>query len=156
SQVDAKHEEFGDDHALLVVNTESKMLNFAHPAALSRKEADPADLLNDVIDSINEHGGWTDSFRYSYINSTSRYVRFQLFIHGYPVLSETPGMAPGMTEIAQYYGEDRVFRYIRPYYKLGFSFDEKTMVLPSGVDIANELMEMENLDFGTVEEITAG
>lgn len=154
SQVDATHEEFGDDHALMVVNTESKMLNFAHPAALSRDPAEyPSDLLNDVIDSINEHGGWTASYRFSYINSYSRYVRFQLFINGYPVFGETQNT--GTTEIAQYYGENRVFRYIRPYYALEVGVDDE-MELPSGTDIANELMQLDNLDFGMVEDITTG
>ncbi|MCM3712331.1 YycH family regulatory protein [Sporosarcina luteola] len=151
SQLDDTHEEFGDDHARLTVNTESKMLDFAHPAAVSREPAVASDLLLDVIDSINEHGGWTDSFRFSYINTLSRYVKFQLFIHGYPVFGESSGV----TEIAQFFGENRVFKYIRPYYKLGFSLPEETM-LPSGVDVANGLMEMEKLDFGTVEEITVG
>jgi regulatory protein YycH of two-component signal transduction system YycFG len=151
SQVDATHEEFGDDHALLVVDTESKMLSFAHPAAESREPADSSTLLLDVIDSINEHGGWTDSFRFSYMNDVSRYVKFQLFNRGYPVFSETKGT----TEIAQYFGENRVFKYIRPYYTFGVTLGDD-IELPSGVDIANELMASEKLDFGTVEEITAG
>ncbi|WP_252504951.1 YycH family regulatory protein [Sporosarcina sp. Marseille-Q4943] len=151
SQVDGKREEFGDDHALLVVNTESKMLNFAHPAVENREEVKPSTLLTDVIDSINEHGGWTDSFRFSYINHYSHYVRFQLFIQGYPVLEPA-----GITEIAQYYGVNRVFKYIRPYYTLDVGVDEEEVSLPSGAAIANELMESEKIDFGTVEEITTG
>lgn len=155
SQVDSTHEEFGDDHALLGVNTETKMLNFAHPAALSSDPAAyPSDLLIDVIDSINEHGGWTDSYRFSYINPTSRYVKFQLYIHGYPVFSEPP--VTGTTEIAQYYGENRVYRYIRPYYTLGMLLMTDEIVLPPGTDIVNELQKVENLDFGTVEEVTTG
>lgn len=155
SQVDATHEEFGDDHALLSVNTETKMLNFAHPAALSRESAEtPSDLLIDVIESINEHGGWTDSYRFSYINPSYRYVKFQLYIHGYPVFSESP--RSGTTEIAQYYGENRVFRYIRPYYTLDVSLNDEEEELPSGTTIVNELMGIENFDFGTVEEITTG
>ncbi|WP_432362715.1 YycH family regulatory protein [Sporosarcina sp. UB5] len=155
SQVDSKHEEFGDDHALLIVNTESKMLNFAHPAVESSEPAKPSVLLPDVIESINEHGGWTDSFRFSYINSYSRVVRFQLFIHGYPVFGE--GETTGMTEIAQYFGDKRVFKYIRPYYTLDVSLSlDEEITLPSGEDIANELIESKKLDIGTVDEIIAG
>ncbi|MFC5601682.1 YycH family regulatory protein [Sporosarcina koreensis] len=155
SQVDATHEEFGDDHALLGVNTETKMLNFAHPAAFSGEPAAyPSDLLKDVIDSINEHGGWTDSYRFSYIKPYYRNVKFQLYIHGYPVFSEPPHT--GTTEIAQYYGVNRVFRYIRPYYTLDVSLNDEEEELPSGIKIVNELMGIENFDFGTVEEITTG
>lgn len=150
SQVNATQEEFGDDHALMGVNTVSKMLSFAHPAAESREPAIPSTLLVDVIDSINEHGGWTGSFRFSYINSISRYVKFQLFNDGYPVFGEPEGT----TEIAQYYGENRVFRYIRPYYKFGVYLDDE-VELPPGTEIANGLLESE-IDFGTVEDITAG
>jgi regulatory protein YycH of two-component signal transduction system YycFG len=149
SQVDAAHEEFGDDHALLVVNTVTKMLNFVHPAAESREPADSSTLLLDVIDSINEHGGWTDPYRYSYINSLSRVVKFQLYNQGYPVFSEPESL----TEIAQYYGENRVFRYIRPYYTLDVGVNDEVVELPSGTEIANALLESE-IDVGTVEDIT--
>lgn len=152
SQVDATHEEFGDAHAMMVINTNTKMLNFVHPAAESQKPAYSSDLLIDVIDSINEHGGWTDSFRFSYMNSNSRHVKFQLFIHGYPVFE---GDQKGTTEVAQIYGDNRVFRYIRPYYTIGVFLDEE-ITLPSGIEIANALIESEKLDIGTVEEITAG
>ncbi|WP_339252692.1 two-component system activity regulator YycH [Sporosarcina sp. FSL W8-0480] len=151
SQVDATHEEFGDDHALLVVNTESKMLNFVHPAAESREPTSPADLLYDVIDSINEHGGWTDTFRFSYITPFSHYVKFQLFINGYPVYSDT-----GTTEIAQYYGESRVFRYIRPYYTLDVKIMDEEMTLPAGTEVANSLSKSDKYDFGSIEDITLG
>ncbi|MCG7345809.1 two-component system activity regulator YycH [Sporosarcina sp. ACRSL] len=152
SQVDATHEEFGDDHARLIVNTNTKMLNFFHPAAEIREPANPSVLLQDVIDSINEHGGWTDSYRYSYMNSYSRYVKFQLFIHGYPVFGEPMGT----TEISQIYGENRVFRYNRPYYTRGVLLHDEEIELPSGLEIANALKESEKLDIGAVEEITVG
>ncbi|MDN4608919.1 YycH family regulatory protein [Sporosarcina highlanderae] len=151
SQVNATHEEFGDDHALLTVNTQSKMLNFVHPAAESREPTLPSDLLYDVIESINEHGGWTDTFRFSYINAYSHYVRFQLFNNGYPVFSDVAGT----TEIVQFFGENRVFRYIRPYYTLEVIFSEE-MDLPAGTEIANALSKSDKLDFGAVEDITVG
>ena len=155
SQLGATHEEFGDDHARIVVNTETKMLNFAHPAAFSGEPAAyPSDLLKDVIDSINEHGGWTDSYRFSYINPSKRLVKFQLYIHGYPVFSEPP--RKGTTEIEQNYGENRVFQYIRPYYTIEGSLNDEEEELPSGTAIVNELMGIEHLDFGTVEEISPG
>lgn len=151
SQVDATHEEFGDDHASMIVDTDSKTLNFVHPAAEIREPTKPSELLTDVIDSINEHGGWTDNYRFSYINAYSRYVKFQLFAKGYPVFSDMNGT----TEIAQYYGDNRVFRYIRPYYTLDVPLDEE-LELPSGMEVADALMNSEQLDFSTVEEITLG
>ncbi|WOV87542.1 two-component system activity regulator YycH [Sporosarcina oncorhynchi] len=151
SQVDATHEEFGDDHASMIVDTDLKMLNFVHPAAETSESIKPSELLIDVIDSINEHGGWTNTYRFSHINPSYRYVKFQLFTEGYPVHSN----AKETTEIAQFYGDDRVFRYIRPYYMLDDPLSEE-VELPSGVSVANALMNSDQLDFGTVEEISVG
>ncbi|MBD7984175.1 hypothetical protein H9649_06255 [Sporosarcina sp. Sa2YVA2] len=151
SQVDATHEEFGDDHASMIVDTDSKMLNFVHPAAETREPSTSADLLMDVIDSINEHGGWTNSYRFSHISPYYRYVKFQLFAKGYPVHSEVSEM----TEIAQYYGDNRVFRYIRPYYILDGPLDEDVQ-LPTGVEVANALKSSDKVEFSTVEEISVG
>ncbi|WP_336824554.1 two-component system activity regulator YycH [Sporosarcina sp. USHLN248] len=153
TQVGSNIEEFGDDHALMTVHTDTKTLNFVHPAAESREMISATELLLGVFDSINEHGGWTDQFRYTYMNPYSRYVKFQLFSNGYPVYSDNSGLT---TEITQTFGEGRVFHYIRPYYTLDGPFTDEDYTMPSGTAVAQMLMESDKLDFKMVEEITVG
>lgn len=152
SQV-GQHEEFGDDHALMSVDRDKKMLNYVIPAAESGEPAIPSELLLNTIDYVNEHGGWTDEYRFTYMNPLSRYVKFQLFVHGLPVFGESPGA----TEIIQIWGEDRIFRYMRPFYTLDTLFPEQEVkLLPSGVDVVEKLRLSPKIDFDLVEEMIPG
>lgn len=150
SQVGTHREDYQDNHALMSVDTEKKKLQYVHPATESREIAIPSELLEDTIDFINEHGGWTDEYRFSNMNFKTRYVKFQLFVRGLPVLSGTT-----TTEIEQVWGEDTIYQYKRPYYTLDESLPSETeaVFLPSGTEIADLLKESEEVDFSTVEEI---
>lgn len=154
TSVDGTKEEYGDDRAMMTVDTSMKMLNYVYPAAESTELAIPSELLFNTIDFINEHGGWTDEFLYVHMNPITRYVRFQLFVEGLPVYSDHVGA----TEIVQNYGENDVFRYIRPYY----SFDSTLLVgsdpveLVSGVEVIESMRQAEMFDETKVEELTVG
>lgn len=150
SSVGVNREDYQDNHALMSVDTEKKQLQYVHPTAESREIAIPSELLEDTIDFVNEHGGWTDEYRFSAINIKNRYVKFQLYVRGLPVLGGTT-----MTEIEQVWGEDSIYQYKRPYYTLDESLpsETETVSLPSGVEVAELLMQSEELDFSTVEEI---
>lgn len=152
NQIGATHEEFGDDHAKMSVDTENKMLEYYIPAVESHELAIPSELLLNTIDFVNEHGGWTDDFRYMAMSPKERHVKFQLFVQGLPVFSDKSGL----TEIEQIWGDKRVFRYVRPYYTLELLPLESTVELPSGIDVANKLKTSSNVDFDVIEEISLG
>ncbi len=152
NQVDPDHEEYRDDHALMNVDTEIKRLNFVMPTAESQEFAIPSELLLSTIDFVNEHGGWTDEFRYTYMNPISRYVRFQLYVDGLPVYSDRSGT----NEITQTWGDSRVFQYIRPYYTFDINLESIQEELIPGVEVAELLRASDEIDFDLVEEITPG
>ncbi|PIC63403.1 hypothetical protein CSV79_11855 [Sporosarcina sp. P13] len=152
SQVDSTHEEYGDDHAFMSINTKTKMLNYVMPAAESQEIAIPSELLLNTIDFINEHGGWTDEYRYAYMNPISRYVEFQLYVDGLPVYSDHSET----NKITQKWGKTRVFKYIRPYYTLDVNVEKVEEELPSGVDVAKALKNSDELDFDSIDEISVG
>lgn len=150
SQVGVNREDYQDNHALMKVDTEKKQLQYVHPVAESRELAIPSELLENTIDFVNEHGGWTDDYRYSDMNFKTRYVKFQLYVRGLPVLEGTT-----LTEIEQVWGDEKVYQYKRPYYSLDESLPSETdtVTLPSGVEVAERLLASEGVDFSTVEEI---
>ena len=143
-------EEFQDNHALMTVDTEKKQLQFVHPVVESKEIAIPSDLLEDTIDFVNEHGGWTDEYRFSRMNFRTRYVNFKLYVRGVPVLDGNTS-----TEIEQIWGDEAIYQYKRPYYTLGETLpsEMETVTLPSGKSIADALMESEEINFSAVEEI---
>jgi regulatory protein YycH of two-component signal transduction system YycFG len=152
SQSGLNKEEFQDDHALMNIDTEKKILKYVVPAAESQEVANPSELLKNTIDFVNEHGGWTDEFRYTNMSQSSRFVKFQLFINGLPVYGDTTS-----TEMTQVWGDNRILSYTRPYYTLDLPFPETDVqLLQSGVEIAELLKKSEILDFNGIEELTLG
>lgn len=150
SAVGAHRETFQDNHALMTIDTEKKQLQFVHPSVESYELAIPSELLEDAIDFINDHGGWTDEYRFSKMNFKTRYVNFKLYVRGIAVLgSNTP------TEIEEVWGDDTIYQYRRPYYTLGDTLpsEAETITLPSGTEVAEALKKVEGIEFGLVEEI---
>lgn len=154
SQVNAQLEEYADDHALMTVDTELKMLKYVYPSAESQEIAIPSELLFNAIDFINEHGGWTDEYRYVYMDPLTRYIKFQLFVHGLPVYSDTPGV----TEIIQYYGENHVFRYNRPYYSFDSTLllEREEQTIMSGIDFMSVLKQDADVSYESIEDVSPG
>jgi len=155
SKVGIHHEELADDHAMMNVDTEKKILKYVSPNAVSRELPISSELLlTNTINFVNEHSGWTDEFRFTYMNPKTRTVRFRLFLHGLPVYTDSSSSA----EILQIWGKDRIYSYARPYYRLNSSNPATTEVaiLPPGIDIAEMLGKSDMLDFDAVEEITPG
>ncbi len=152
SQSGLNKEEFQDDHALMNIDTEKKILKFVMPAAESQEQANRSELLSNTIEFVNEHGGWTDEFRYMAMNPLSRHVKFQLFLHGLPVYGEKTS-----TEMTLVWGNHRILSYIRPYYTLDLPFPETDIkLLRSGVEVAEMLKHSETVDINAIEELTPG
>lgn len=143
-------EEFQDNHALMSVDTKKKQIQFVHPVVESHELAIPSELLEDTIDFVNEHGGWTDEYRFSKMRFRTRSVNFKLYVRGIPVLG---GNTP--TEIEQVWGEDSIYQYKRPYYMLGDTLpsETETVVLPSGVEVVSALKKATDVDFAKIDEI---
>lgn len=150
SEVGPNQEDYQDNHALMSVNTERKQLQYVYPTAESRELAIPSELLEDTIDFVNEHGGWTDEYRFSHMNYKNRYVKFQLYVRGLPVLGGTT-----LTEIEQVWGDEMIYQYKRPYYSLDESLPSETDVvtLLSGVEVMKEIMASKEIDVSTIEEL---
>ena len=103
SQVSSHLEEFGDNHALMKVYTDKKKLDYVYLANEDDELAIPSELLEKSIYYVNEHSGWTDEYRYTYMDPRSSKVRFRLFLHGLPVYTDSSLT----TEIEQKWGKNR-------------------------------------------------
>ncbi len=68
------------------------------------------------------------------MNLQKHIVEYQLYLQGYPVFSST-----ALTRISTTWGEDRIYRYRRPYYLLDFDLENEMTVkeLDSGVDMVH-------------------
>src|SRR5699024_7004371 len=153
NEINPQRDDYQDNHALMTVDTEKKFLHFVHPSVESQELAIPSELVEDAIDFMNEHGGWTDEYRFSKMNFRARSIQFKLYVRGVPVLGGN-----SMTDIEQVWGEEAIYQYRRPYFTLGDTLpsEQEEILLPSGVEIIEALKASREIDFDSVEEILPG
>ncbi|QFG01014.1 hypothetical protein PB01_20690 [Psychrobacillus glaciei] len=148
-----REQQYTDDNALMTVNFLLKRLSYVHPASESQNSGNPTELIQHSLDFVNEHSGWTDEYRYNRINPATQQVSYQLYLKGVPVFSNDTS-----TEITQYWGMNRVYRYIRPYYTLNNSSPIKTrkIQLPSGQDTYDLISTIPDLKMSSVDDMVVG
>ncbi|HWL12964.1 MAG TPA: two-component system activity regulator YycH, partial [Ureibacillus sp.] len=131
---------YTDGMASLTSDSGSKTIKYVYPASESIIEIKPSDLVEDSFEFINEHGGITGDYRYSYSNVPRHITEYQLFLQGLPVFSSITS-----TRIAVTWGGNQIFEYKRPYYMFGVS-ESSTHQLPSGVEIIKTLQNLKDID----------
>ena len=149
---EGSQESYTDSMSRLTLDTNTKVMNYVHPGAESSMAVESYGLLKDTFDYINEHGGFTADYRLSSIDTQNHATEYQLYIEGYPVFSPTV-----LTRLVTTWGEEKIFRYRRPYYLMDEIPSEKgTMKLPSGPEVVDYIRAHEELDLDEIDDIVIG
>ncbi|KOP79820.1 hypothetical protein AMS59_06365 [Lysinibacillus sp. FJAT-14745] len=144
---------YQDGMSRMVIDSKLKSLAYVYPAAESSVRIEPSKLLTDSFEFINEHGGFTDDYRYVSTSTSNNQLDYQLYLHGLPIYSDQ-----AINRITTVWGDNRIFRYKRPY----FSFEkdipsEKEMKeLPSGPEIVEKIQKLKNIDLSDIDDIVVG
>lgn len=146
-------EKYTDGTSLMTVDTQNRILNYVYPPAESIEPIPSSQLLSDSFDYVNEHGGFTADYRLSSMNIGKHTTEYQLFLHGYPIYSKMT-----MTRIVTTWGENRIFRYRRPYYSIDSDISTVRTVkqLPSGAEVVEGLQNDEDSQMEDIDEIVFG
>ncbi|WP_274308641.1 YycH family regulatory protein [Solibacillus daqui] len=144
---------YTDGTSLMTVDTQNRILNYVYPPAESIAPIPSSRLLLDSFEFVNDHGGFTSDFRLSSMNIGKHIMEYQLFLHGYPVYSNMT-----TTRIITTWGENRLFRYRRPYYSIERDIPNERAVqsLPSGEAVVEYLRNSKDYSFDEVDEIVVG
>lgn len=150
--VSTNEQQFTDDSALMKLNFTFKSLNYVHPASENENPENPVDLIQNSLNFVNEHNGWTDDYRYSRMNTDNRQINYQLYFAGLPVFGRE------ITEISLKWGTDRVHQYMRPLYTLTAAVPLKTreVQLTSGQSIYDFLSTATDTDTSTIDDVVIG
>lgn len=146
----ATFEKYTDGLSLMTLDTRAKSLTYVYPAAESSERIEPSKLFRDSFDFINEHGGFTADYRYVSSNPSKNQIDYQLYLQGFPVYSDQAG-----TRISTVWGDNRIFRYKRPYFSLDIS-EKEIKELPSGTEIVEKIQKLNNIVLSDVDEIAVG
>jgi regulatory protein YycH of two-component signal transduction system YycFG len=147
-------EEYTDGTSKMNVVYDENLLLYVNPTEESDYTARPGDLLKRSIDFINEHGGWTDAYRYVYMDELNQEVDFRLYSpEGYPVFNRE-----GMSEIIQEWGRNEITKYFRPNFELGYDLRTETteVTMPSGREVLDFLQKREGFKIDLLEELSLG
>jgi len=146
-------EKYTDGMSLMTVDTISKTINYVYPAAESSASIAPSKLLQNSFDFVNEHGGITDDYRIMPLTGDNHQIDYLMFLQGLPVVSyETT------TRLSTIWGDNRIFRYKRPYYSLEMDItsEKEIKALPSGLEVIQWINTNENLALLDLDEIVVG
>ncbi|KRG07966.1 YycH family regulatory protein [Lederbergia galactosidilytica] len=134
--------QFTDDTSMMNVDYLTDVLKYVNPGQDSgiHVEQSKAEILKQGIDFVNEHGGWTDDYRYAEMSVYEKKLIFRLYVDNFPVFNEN-----GMTEVTQNWGAEQISEYKRPYFILTVPIPPQTKVeLPSGETVLDYLISEKN------------
>lgn len=147
-------EEYTNGSSKMTVNYNSNMLSYVNPTADDDFIDNSYDLVKRSIDFVNEHGGWSDPYRFVSKSEYSRSVTFRLYsIEGYPVFNDN-----GLSEIKEVWGRDTINKYVRPNIslELPITTEMQKVSRPSGHAALEFLQKQKNFKPELLEEMVLG
>lgn len=146
-------EKYQDGMSRMVIDSKLKSLAYVYPAAESSIRIEPSKLLTDSFEFINEHGGFTDDYRYVSTSTSNNQLDYQLYLHGLPIYSDQ-----AINRITTVWGDNRIFRYKRPYFSFekDISAEKEMKELPSGSEIIEKIQKLKNINLSDIDDIVVG
>ncbi|WP_066296088.1 YycH family regulatory protein [Bacillus sp. FJAT-29937] len=145
-------EEYTNGSSLMRVNNDRNTLSYVNPVGGSESQLTSKSLLKRSIDFVNDHGGWTDNYRFVEMDETSRQVLFRIYDHkGYPIFSE----GSGISEIRETWGQSEIYKYFRSNFLMELRMEDTEVSLPSGQK-AIELLELKGLELANLQDMMLG
>ena len=149
-------EEYKDASNLMKVNNDSNMILYVDLAEEETQAINSNDLLHKSINFVNEHGGWTDNYRYVELDNTQKAVLFRLYIAGYPIFSENSDVS----ELRLEWGKTDISSYERSNFSRKFSTSlVKTTYqtnMQSGHEVLERIQQMDSFNSNLLEDISIG
>ncbi|WP_042478427.1 YycH family regulatory protein [Bacillus ndiopicus] len=149
----AQSEKYTDDMSLMRLDIQNQSIHYVYPPAESISPIAASILMKDSIDFLNEHGGITADYRFAAMNYQKHVTEYQMFFNGLPVYSDTT-----LTRISTTWGDNRIFRYRRPYYMLDTPIpaDKAAKELASGPRTIDYIQTTLKEDINEVEDLVIG
>ncbi|WP_312470706.1 two-component system activity regulator YycH [Neobacillus sp.] len=145
-------EEYTNGSSKMSVNNQSNILKYINPTAEDNYMDSSYDLVKRSIDFVNEHGGWTDSYRFVSKSEYNRSVTFRLYsMDGFPVFNRN-----GLSEINEVWSRDEINKYERPNISLELPLEMQKVKRPSGHVALEYLQKKKDIKPELLEEMILG
>lgn len=144
---------YTDSQRELNIYPNQHMVSFVNPALTETNSLEGHLLIDQSINYLNDHGGWTDDYVLYNIDEINQEIRYVMSIQSIPVIqsSEEPF---GPTVIAQRWGQNEVAVYQRPSYQLETKIPtSNSSILMSGQEIVDILSADQSIDTSSIKNI---
>lgn len=141
--------------AFLEKDSVVKGLSYFQSKAETADPAIPSELVFNTISFINDHGGWTNEFRYFNMEPLSQGIEYRLFINNLPVFGSTVSTAIDV-QWGMSAGEEQVFRYDRPIYVLEPTGRTVARDAASGKTVLAALSRLDEEDRDGITDVIQG
>jgi regulatory protein YycH of two-component signal transduction system YycFG len=147
-------EEYTNSSSKMSINFDTNMLLYVNPTVETDYVENSIDLVKRSIDFVNEHGGWTDPYRYVEKDVNNHKVTFRLYsMDGYPVFNDI-----GMSEINEAWGQTDINKYLRPSISLELPLKSEMhkVTVPTANEVLKYLKYSRNIKVEKLEELILG
>lgn len=145
-------EEYANDSSKMNIYTNKLLLVFINPGDDNRYLSGSTNLLRQSIDFINQHYGWTDPYRFVYLDEATQRVTFRLYsMDGFPIFNED-----GLSEINQFWGKNEITRLTRPTFAMELPFETTKVVRPSGREALEFLQSQKGFKPELLQDLILG
>jgi regulatory protein YycH of two-component signal transduction system YycFG len=149
-----KGEEYTNASSKMNINYDSHMLLYVNPTVDTNYAESSIELVKRSIDFVNEHGGWTDPYRYVQKDEDHHKITFRLYsLDGYPVFNDI-----GMSEIQEVWGRNEINKYVRPSTSLELPLrsEMRKVSIPTASDALNFLQHKKDFKMEQLEDVMLG
>lgn len=145
-------EEYTDGSSLLRINYDTSLITFFNPVGDSNGD-NTEQLLQSSVDFVNQHGGWTDNYRFVDLDEENEEVRFRLYDQiGYPIFNEENKIS----EIQLSWRNNEVNKYLRSNFMLKLQTETTDVYLSSGYSAIEYVQNMDNFNPKYLQDIVLG
>jgi regulatory protein YycH of two-component signal transduction system YycFG len=146
--------EYTDASSMMEVDSDSMLLAYINPVEEMNNLDSSSDLLQNSIDFVNEHGGWTGLYKYESMDERNNRIIFRLFdSSGIPIFNDS-----GLAEIVEVWGKQEIYKYIRPIMSLSIPLrtEAKEVTLISGREVIELLQAKKGFKPELLEDLVIG
>ncbi|WP_226668676.1 YycH family regulatory protein [Metabacillus litoralis] len=129
------------------------LVEYVNPIPFDTNSIQPSHLINQSINYINDHGGWTDNYVLFNIDEFTQEIRYIMSLDSIPVINSVQE-SYGPTMISQRWGQNEIAIYERPFYQLKERpISSQPVTLMSGKKVEELLIDSDNFDDMEIKNI---
>ncbi|HWO97535.1 MAG TPA: two-component system activity regulator YycH [Bacillus sp. (in: firmicutes)] len=148
----AYSDSYTDGSRYLEVDSTINVMKYVNLVNVQNENMESDQLLKRSFSFVNDHGGWTDTYRFTSWDRNKQEVVYRLYEDNYPVFNPE-----GMTEIYQRWGSTEIIRYSRPIYRfIKLPLDSYPVRLTPGDEIIQKIKNQPNFNPLLLKDILVG